>query len=388
MKGMYIKLAYDFMEKAKKNPDMAEQYYQGAVRNLKKAMKENPSEQDKILALISECENKASPSFSSEKSNVIPNKKINEHKNDPPSVKETTKKEAEKNSSEQDYKYAKLLPIITREEAEEELNHMIGLQGIKNQISELTAFFNINNERRRNQLDVENTISLHMVFQGNPGTGKTTTARLITQILYAIGLIKECKYTEVQGRELVAGFVGQTAIKTKEIINEAMGGVLFIDEAYVLSPKNQTNDFGIEAINVLLTEMENHRDSLVVIVAGYTNEINGFINSNQGLESRFQTFLTFDDYSPDELYRIFCLRMKNKYILSPEATSLLKKHFEEVYQNRKENFSNGRYVRNLYEIAIRMLGIRIDKKENRTREDYITILEEDIANAICRISKE
>ena len=204
-------------------------------------------------------------------------------------------------------------------------------------------------ERNMNNIDV----SMHLVFMGNPGTGKTTVARLLAQIYHALGALSKGQLVEVDRSELVGGYVGQTAIKTQEVTDSALGGVLFIDEAYSLTSGKDSSDFGYEAVNTLLVEMENHRDDLAVIVAGYPDLMEQFLTSNPGLKSRFNKFITFDDYNPEELMEIFVsMAAKNGYTLDDEAREAAKKILEDKYYTRDENFANGREVRNFFEKAM------------------------------------
>lgn len=222
-----------------------------------------------------------------------------------------------------------------------------------------------------------------MVFTGNPGTGKTTVARIVSKIYTALGVISgndlEDSLLEVQRNNLVAGYVGQTARQTQEAIDKAMGGILFIDEAYSLAPKGGGTDFGQEAIDTLLIGMENNRDNLVVIAAGYENEMERFINSNPGLESRFKNFIHFADYNGEELFKIFELQLKkNDYVLAPDAEVKLKGYLNKLYENRDRNFANGRDVRNLFEEIIERQASRLAKVSNPSREDLATLTMEDM----------
>ena len=194
--------------------------------------------------------------------------------------------------------------------------------------------------------------SYHIVFTGNPGTGKTTVARLMAQIYCALGVLSEGHLVEVDRGDLVAGYVGQTAVKTRDVLKKAYGGVLFIDEAYSLA-NGGANDFGQEAIDTILKEMEDKRDNLVVIVAGYDDLMEKFISSNPGLRSRFKNFIQFTDYTGEELFNIFTgLCNKNQYTVTAEARSALKSYFDNLYKNRDKNFGNGRDVRNTFESIV------------------------------------
>lgn len=216
-------------------------------------------------------------------------------------------------------------------------------------------------------------MSYHLVFTGSPGTGKTTVARLMAQIYCALGILSEGQLVEVDRSDLVAGYVGQTAIKTRDVLKKAYGGVLFIDEAYSLA-KGGDNDFGKEAIDTILKEMEDKRDNLVVIVAGYEKLMQEFIDSNPGLRSRFKNFIHFQDYTGKELYRIF-LNMANasQYKITPDAKSALLDYFEELYQKRDENFGNGRDVRNVFETIVTKQAKRVARLSQPSNEELMTI---------------
>ena len=215
-------------------------------------------------------------------------------------------------------------------------------------------------------------MSLHLVFLGNPGTGKTTVARLLAGIYHAIGVLSKGQLVEVDRSGLVAGFVGQTALKTGEVVQKALGGVLFIDEAYALASQDNANDFGREAIEVLLKGMEDHRDDLIVIVAGYTGPMEKFIHSNPGLESRFNKYLHFDDYDAGQLMEIFrSMCRKNGYSLSPEGEAWAEGALRTLYEERDENFGNARDVRNLFERAVARQSDRVAALEAPGKEEQI-----------------
>ena len=236
------------------------------------------------------------------------------------------------------------------EDLQEELDSLIGLMSVKKEISSLINLLKVNKIRKERGLSTPKT-SNHLVFLGNPGTGKTTVARLIAKIYKQLGVLEKGQLIGVDRSGLVAGYVGQTAIKTQEKINEAMGGVLFIDEAYSLA-KGET-DFGQEAIDTLLKAMEDNRDDFVVIVAGYTKQMEAFLLSNPGLKSRFNKSILFEDYTEKELLDIFNL-FCHKYglWLSEDATSYLKVFLSTICSKKTENFANAREIRNLFERSI------------------------------------
>ena len=263
-----------------------------------------------------------------------------------------------------------------------ELDSLVGLKKIKENVRSLINLVKVRKLRQENDLPIP-SMSLHLVFMGNPGTGKTTVARLIAKLYYAIGVLSKGQLVEVDRAGLVAGFVGQTAMKTGEVIKSALGGVLFIDEAYSLVPSGDGgNDFGREAIETLLKAMEDNRDDLVVIVAGYENLMEQFILSNPGLESRFNRYFLFEDYSESELYSIFVsMCEKNGYTLENTAEEFAKLYFTQMYENRDENFGNARDVRNLFENIISVQADRVSGIEEPVKTDLMTIIREDIEKA-------
>lgn len=244
----------------------------------------------------------------------------------------------------------------------EELNSLEGLENVKEQITSLMNYVQV--EKRKEALGLPtNSMALHMAFLGNPGTGKTTVARLVGKILKSIGILKKGQLIEVSRQDLVAGYTGQTAPKTLDKIKEAYGGVLFIDEAYSLASSGSNNDFGSEAVSTLITEMENNRDRLVVIVAGYTKEMEDFFNINSGLASRINHHIEFPDYNPDQLVNIFKLHAKNDgYSVDEKVLGTLHERFEDEYADRSNDFGNGRLARSYFEKA-KM------KSANRTVKD-------------------
>ena len=258
----------------------------------------------------------------------------------------------------------------------EELGGYIGLAGIKKEVSNLINMVTVYKMRKAHDLPTLD-MSLHMVFSGNPGTGKTMIARLMSRVYHSLGILSKGHLIEVDRSGLVAGYVGQTAIKTGEAVKKALGGVLFIDEAYALNGGGE-NDFGQEAIDTLLKAMEDHRDDLVVIVAGYDDLMDAFIHSNPGLESRFNRYLHFDDYSLDEMIEIFDMQCrKNQYVLDEAARSAVRQLIDEVNTN-SISFGNARGVRNIFERVLVQQANRLSAMENLTRDDLMAITIADV----------
>jgi len=259
-----------------------------------------------------------------------------------------------------------------------ELNELIGLKQIKEEIAGLINLIKVRKLREEKALPML-PMSFHLVFSGNPGTGKTTVARIVSKIYKNLGVISKGNLVEVDRSGLVAGFVGQTAIKTREVIDSAKGGVLFIDEAYSLTPGGSQSDYGSEAIEVLLKAMEDQRGDLVVIVAGYTNEMENFLNSNPGLKSRFNKFIHFADYTPKELLDIFVLiSKKHGYRLTDDAEGELEKLITLIFENRTENFANARITRNMFESVIQHQANRVVKIKDPSKDHLQEIAMEDI----------
>ena len=260
-----------------------------------------------------------------------------------------------------------------------ELENLTGLQEVKKEVSSIINLLKLQKIRKEKGLP-ELPISRHLVFSGNPGTGKTTVARLLVQIYHELGVLSKGQLIEVDRSGLVGGYVGQTAIKTQEVIQQALGGVLFIDEAYTLARGNDSNDYGQEAIDTILKAMEDHRDDLVVIVAGYPNLMERFVNSNPGLKSRFNKYIYFEDYTPEELLEIFdSMCKKSGLTATQDARDLVLKHFEKEYANRNETFANGREVRNFFEKAVVNQANRLAQESYIDDEDVATLTAEDIS---------
>jgi type IV secretory pathway TraG/TraD family ATPase VirD4/AAA+ superfamily predicted ATPase len=270
-------------------------------------------------------------------------------------------------------------PEVKRQSALEDLHAMIGLAGVKEQVEKLIALMKHQKDRKKHGKKESVVFSHHLVFTGNPGTGKTTVARIVGRIYKELGVLKSGHVVEVDRSGLVAGFVGHTAPQVQKVVESALDGVLFIDEAYTLSATKSENDFGPEAIAALLKAMEDNRHRLAVIVAGYTKEMQGFIAANPGLRSRFNTTIHFDDYDAEDLARIFekCAS-DGDYRLSMDATVALRDHMKWVKANAGTDFGNGRDVRNMFqECIIRQAGRLADKK-NVTESDVTMIEVQDL----------
>lgn len=266
--------------------------------------------------------------------------------------------------------------VNTRFDLEKEFENVIGLESVKNYIRSLNARLRMQEERRKVGLQVDSTQTMHMIFKGNPGTGKTMMARTVANVLYNMGVIRTNKLVETDRAGLVAGYVGQTAIKTTEVIQSALDGVLFIDEAYSLAQGGE-NDFGREAIDTLVKLMDDNRDRLVVILAGYSNDMDNFLMKNAGLKSRFANIIEFPDYSTDELIEIAEKQYNSKgYVIADDAKYVLRDLFDSAKQNSQ--FGNGRFVRNVFEKSVNNQALRLSTDTDLTKEELITITAEDI----------
>ena len=261
----------------------------------------------------------------------------------------------------------------------EELDELIGLNSVKKEVRSLANFVKLQKQREAQGLKTAK-VSYHLVFYGSPGTGKTTVARIVGRIYKDLGVLKKGHTVETDRGGLVAKYMGQTALKTDTVIQQALDGVLFIDEAYSLVPEGGGGqDYGQEAIATLLKRMEDYRDRLVVIIAGYKDEMQRFIDSNPGLQSRFNRYIDFPDYTGMELADIFKMYMKkNQYTLTPEAEDYLHEQFEYAVAHKDRNFGNARYARNVFEKSIQQQANRLAGQTNLSKTQLTELTVEDL----------
>lgn len=276
----------------------------------------------------------------------------------------------------------------TLEELLAQLQALTGLSAVKKDVSSMINMLKI--QQIRQQRGMKSTpMSLHMVFYGNPGTGKTTVARLIAKIYYRLGVLSKGHLIETDRAGLVGSYVGHTALKVKKVVKQALGGILFIDEAYTLTRNQGGNDFGQEAVDTLLKCMEDRRSDLIVIVAGYPELMTQFIASNPGLQSRFNKYINFVDYRPEELLSIFeSMCQQQGYRLSEKAKVFAKNYFVRLYENRDENFANGRDVRNYFEKAIARQANRLAQRSNWTNDQLARLEVSDLSDELAEAHEE
>ncbi len=258
-----------------------------------------------------------------------------------------------------------------------ELENLIGLEEVKKTLAELTAFSLVQKKREEQQLK-NLPIVMHMVFKGNPGTGKTTVARLLGKVLNDMGILSKGHLLEVERADLVGEYIGHTAQKTREMIKQSLGGIMFVDEAYTLSQGGE-KDFGKEAVATIVKSMEDHRNNLLVILAGYSSEMNRFIASNPGLKSRFPIHIDFPDYNDEELFQIAVQMYEERdYQMNNRCRWKIKQHLADFTRSRHPHSGNARYVRNLVEKSIRLHALRVVNREYLTRKDLVLIDDADL----------
>ena len=288
--------------------------------------------------------------------------------------KSETDNSDQKEKTEQVEKEEKKDSVIVNEPLEgdpyKELDELIGLESVKKEVRSLANFVKVQKQREAKGLKTAK-VSYHLVFYGSPGTGKTTVARIVGRIYKDLGVLKRGHTVETDRSGLVAKYMGQTAMKTDDVVQQALDGVLFIDEAYSLVPEGGNGeDYGQEVVSTLLKRMEDYRDRLVVIIAGYKGEMKRFIDSNPGLQSRFNRYIDFPDYTGAELTDIFKMYMKkNQYTLSPDAETYLREQLDSAVEHKNRNFGNARYARNVFEKSIQQQANRLEGKTNLSKED-------------------
>ena len=298
-------------------------------------------------------------------------------------VDDDEKKDGSEETAQQTEQVEQKDSVIVNEPLEgdpyQELDELIGLGSVKQEVRSLANFVQLQKQREAQGLKTAK-VSYHLVFYGSPGTGKTTVARIVGRIYKDLGVLKKGHTVETDRGGLVAKYMGQTALKTDTVIQQALDGVLFIDEAYSLVPEGGNGqDYGQEAISTLLKRMEDYRDRLVVIIAGYKDEMQRFIDSNPGLQSRFNRYIDFPDYSGEELTEIFKMYMKkNQYTLSSDAETYLKERFEYAVAHKDRNFGNARYARNVFEKSIQQQANRLAGQKNLDKARLTELTAEDL----------
>lgn len=286
------------------------------------------------------------------------------------------------------YGYLHIMEANTRVEAQDDdhrsltelladLDQLIGLEGVKSKVNDLIAYQKVQLLRDRQGLHSQKG-TMHMAFTGNPGTGKTTVARIVGRVYKQIGLLSKGHFVEASRTDLIAGYQGQTALKVKKVIEQAKGGVLFIDEAYSITENDHADSYGRECLTELTKALEDYRDDLVVIVAGYTEPMKHFFASNPGLKSRFNTFIEFPDYSSQELFIMFeKLCAANDYVISSDLAELVSASLDALVSGKNENFANGRLVRNIYDDLVMNHARRVATIEEPSYSELATIVASD-----------
>ena len=298
-------------------------------------------------------------------------------------VDDDEKKDGDEETAQQTEQVEKKDSVVVNEPLEgdpyQELDDLIGLGSVKQEVRSLANFVELQKQREAQGLKTAK-VSYHLVFYGSPGTGKTTVARIVGRIYKDLGVLKKGHTVETDRGGLVAKYMGQTALKTDTVIQQALDGVLFIDEAYSLVPEGGGGqDYGQEAISTLLKRMEDYRDRLVVIIAGYKDEMQRFIDSNPGLQSRFNRYIDFPDYSGGELADIFKMYMKkNQYTLAPDAEEYLKEQFDYAVAHKDRNFGNARFARNVFEKSIQQQANRLEGQKNLSKSQLTELTVEDL----------